>query len=57
MHKHCHYVIHLKIDLKFLHIYRVMAGNSERETSAARPTAEVTYTLHGYIYIFCKMIY
>ena len=34
-----------------------MFGNSERETSAARPTAEVTYTLHEYTYIFCKMIY
>ena len=29
-----------------------MFGNSERETSAARPTAEVIYTLHEYVYIY-----
>ena len=34
-----------------------MTDNSERETSAARPTAEVTYALPEYTYIFCKMVY
>ena len=61
MHQHCHHEIYLKFDLKFCMYKRVMFGNSERETSAARPTAEVTYALHEYIhryiYIFYKMVY